>query len=311
MAFEGSKTLSSKAYVQPEARLPFSMTGFGEAEGPVAGGILRVEIRSVNHRFFNLSARLPADLVVFEADFRERLRREFERGHLSVSVRWLSSRARLDRLRAGPERCAGSDRALAGAAGRARNDGRDPARSRGAPAGGLLARRIRLRLRDSGRRSSRSSEKPLPGAVRREGARARCWRGSSRTGWVFCAAASRVAELAPARLLRERDRLRAAVAELLVDRKVDDQRLAQEIAFLAERLDITEELVRLDAHLDACGQALREDGPAGKRLGFLAQELGREINTIGSKANDAAMQHAVVEMKGELERFREQLENLE
>jgi uncharacterized protein (TIGR00255 family) len=74
---------------------------------------------------------------------------------------------------------------------------------------------------------------------------------------------------------------------------------------------VTEELVRLEAHLAACQDALVEAGPVGRRLGFLAQELGREANTIGSKANDAAMQHVVVAMKGELERFREQLENLE
>ncbi len=87
-------------------------------------------------------------------------------------------------------------------------------------------------------------------------------------------------------------------------------RLATEVAFLAERQDITEELVRLDAHLAACEETLAKETAVGKQLGFLAQELGREMNTIGSKANDVAMQHGVVAMKGELERFREQLENL-
>ena len=117
--------------------------------------------------------------------------------------------------------------------------------------------------------------------------------------------------MAPERLQREVARVRTAVQQLLDGRPVDEQRLAQEVAFLAERLDVTEELVRLGAHLDACAEALAGSQAVGKRLGFLAQELGREVNTIGSKANDAAMQHAVVAMKGELERFREQLENLE
>jgi uncharacterized protein (TIGR00255 family) len=125
------------------------------------------------------------------------------------------------------------------------------------------------------------------------------------------AGASEVGVRAPARLLAERSRLRAAVATLLDGRPVDESRLAQEIAYLAEKLDIAEELVRLEAHLNAADQALDRTGPIGKHLGFLAQEIGREVNTIGSKANDAVMQHAVVEMKGELERFREQLENLE
>jgi uncharacterized protein (TIGR00255 family) len=122
---------------------------------------------------------------------------------------------------------------------------------------------------------------------------------------------ARVGEWAPQRLVRERDRLRGAVQQLLDGRSVDEQRVAQEIAFLAERLDLTEELVRLGAHLEACRMALLAPGAVGKQLGFLAQEMGREINTIGSKANDVAIQHAVVAMKGELERFREQLENLE
>ena len=80
---------------------------------------------------------------------------------------------------------------------------------------------------------------------------------------------------------------------------------------MAERLDVTEELVRLEAHLAACDEALGGARSVGKQLGFLAQEIGREVNTIGSKANDAVIQHLVVDMKGELERFREQLENLE
>ena len=79
----------------------------------------------------------------------------------------------------------------------------------------------------------------------------------------------------------------------------------------ADRLDITEELVRFRAHLAAVRAALGADRPAGKQLGFLAQELGREVNTIGSKANDAEITQHVIAMKGELEKFREQLENLE
>ena len=120
-----------------------------------------------------------------------------------------------------------------------------------------------------------------------------------------------IAARAPERLVRERDRLQAAAAQLLDGRTLDDGRLAQEIALMADRLDVTEELVRLEAHIAACDAALQSGRAVGKELGFLAQEIGREINTIGSKANDAPMQHAVVEMKGELERFREQLENLE
>jgi uncharacterized protein (TIGR00255 family) len=101
------------------------------------------------------------------------------------------------------------------------------------------------------------------------------------------------------------------VRELLDGRSVDEQRLAQELAFTADRLDITEELVRFDAHVKAAREALAADRPVGKQLGFLAQELGREVNTMGAKANDAEIAHRVIAMKGELEKFREQLENIE
>jgi uncharacterized protein (TIGR00255 family) len=116
---------------------------------------------------------------------------------------------------------------------------------------------------------------------------------------------------APERLVHERERLRGAVGELLDGRVVDENRLAQELAFIAERFDITEELVRLRAHLSAAEAALLQNGAIGKQLGFLAQELGREINTLGSKANDVAIAQSVIAMKGELEKLREQVENLE
>ena len=123
--------------------------------------------------------------------------------------------------------------------------------------------------------------------------------------------AAAIAERAPTRVVRERDRLRAAVAELLEGRQADEQRIAQELAFLADKLDITEELVRFGAHLAACEAALTSESASGKQLGFLAQELGREVNTMGAKANDAAITQHVIAMKGELEKFREQLENLQ
>src|SRR5213082_3356278 len=100
-------------------------------------------------------------------------------------------------------------------------------------------------------------------------------------------------------------------AELAAGVQIDEQRLAVEVALMADRVDITEELVRLRTHLAACRTALATDGAVGKQLGFLAQELLREVNTIGSKANDAVIAQTVIAMKGELEKFREQLENLE
>ena len=120
----------------------------------------------------------------------------------------------------------------------------------------------------------------------------------------------KVHERAVARLQLEA-RLRAAVETLLDGKPMDEQRLAQEIALLADRLDVNEEMVRLRTHLDAADAALATSEPIGRTLGFLAQEMLREINTIGSKANDAEIAQRVIVMKGALEKFREQLENLE
>ncbi len=126
-------------------------------------------------------------------------------------------------------------------------------------------------------------------------------------------ALARIRERAPARLIEQRNRLQTAVAELAGGVAVDPQRLAQEIAILADRMDVSEELNRFGAHIAAFRAALGEkrDAGVGKRLGFLIQEMLREANTTGSKASDAAILTDVVAIKEELERLREQSENVE
>ncbi|MFW5947808.1 MAG: endoribonuclease YicC domain-containing protein, partial [Gemmatimonadota bacterium] len=111
----------------------------------------------------------------------------------------------------------------------------------------------------------------------------------------------------------ERDRLRRAVAELAADVTLDEDRLAREIALVADRWDISEEVVRLHSHLEHFAGMLDREAaePVGKRLSFLVQEMHREANTIGSKANDAEIEHRVVAIKNEIERLREQVENVE
>jgi uncharacterized protein (TIGR00255 family) len=126
-------------------------------------------------------------------------------------------------------------------------------------------------------------------------------------------AMSVIEQQAPARLISERDRIRRVVAELLDGIQIDEERVAREVAFLAEKWDISEELVRLRSHLALFRESLESNSaePVGKRLGFLVQEMNRETNTIGSKANDAAIEHRVVAIKEEIERLREQVDNVE
>ncbi|MCU0618694.1 MAG: DUF1732 domain-containing protein [Gemmatimonadaceae bacterium] len=122
-----------------------------------------------------------------------------------------------------------------------------------------------------------------------------------------------IAGRAPTRLAEQRERLRSAIRDLADGVNVDETRLAHEVAILADRLDVNEELSRFASHNQAFRDALAGGGtePVGKRLGFLLQEMLREANTTGSKANDAGMQREVIAIKEELERMREQVENLE
>jgi len=287
------------------------MTGFGAAEGPAAGGRVRVEIRTVNHRHFNPAIKLPGALAPLEAELRERLRRDFERGHIAVTAHWTEAPARespyavdLERARAVVAKLRELQGALA---------------LPGDVDLGLVVRQPEVVTSAANEEAAVpwTELEPIVGEAIGE-----CKAMRQREGMALArelghrldlleAAAELIAARAPGRLLRERDRLRHSVAQLLDGRAVDEVRLAQEIALLADRLDITEELVRFTTHLRACRAALAGDRPVGRQLGFLAQELGREVNTIGSKANDAEIQEQVIRMKGELEKFREQLENLE
>jgi uncharacterized protein (TIGR00255 family) len=284
------------------------MTGFGMAEGDVAGRRATVEIRTVNHRHFNLSARLPSELGVLEAELREGLRKHFDRGHLSVTVRWTDEAIGAPRI----------DWAKAEAAVAALRELRDRFHLAGDVTVELIARQADLFARgDEGATVPWSALAPVVDAAASACVAARRREGAVLTAELLArldaieAGADRVAALAPARIERERERLLANVTRLMGGASPDPQRIAQEIALAADRLDITEELVRLRAHLADGRATLATEQPVGKRLGFLAQELGREVNTIGSKANDAAIAHLVLGMKGELEKIREQLENLE
>ncbi len=290
--------------------MALSMTGFGAAEDSVGGRRLRVEIRTVNHRHFNLAARLPSEFAAAEGELREALRQHFDRGHLAVSARW-SEDAGIG---------IGVDWARAQAVVETLRDVRDRFSLAGDVTIEMVARQADVL---GGRREGDGD--PLPWTELAPvvlAAAGECRAMRQREGEVLAHeihqrlgtvrdAADRIAEIAPERLVRERDRMRANMVALLEGVAVDSQRVAQEIAVLADRMDITEELVRLRAHLEACHEALGSGQAVGKRLGFLAQELGREVNTVGSKANDVAIALEVVTMKGELEKIREQLENLE
>jgi len=290
------------------------MTGFGSAEDRVLSGRLRVDIRTVNHRYFNPQLKLPADLAGIEIEIRERLRQLLERGHVAVTARWVEGPA--------PERGVTVDLARAKQVLVAAQQLKKKLKLKGTVDLAFVARHPEVLIAANG---GSGSEQPVQWAdvqpiveraardvvaMREKEGQALAVELNARLA-ALEAGARIVEELAPARLTAEHERLKKAVAELTAGATVDEQRLALEIALLADRVDITEELVRFRAHVAAARAALGSDQAVGKQLGFLAQELLREVNTMGSKANDARITQTVIVMKGDLEKFREQLENLE
>ena len=288
-----------------------SMTGFGAAEGAVAGGRLRIEIRTVNHRHLSVQLKGPSELNALENDMRERLRKHLERGHATVSARWVEVPESKAGVEIDADRAAAVVKALRAVGKKLKVKGDVDL---------ATIARIPDVVKVSSGETPVTGDEVLP--VLDKAAKA-CVAMREREGNILVndllnrlgnlsSSASQIALRAPARLAAEQERLKKNVQELAGAVNLDQGRLAQEVAHLADRLDITEELVRFTAHVDAVREALKGSGAAvGKQLGFLLQELGRETNTIGSKANDAPIAEAVIAMKGELERMREQIENLE
>ena len=291
--------------------MPRSMTGFGVADGGVRGGRLQVEIRTLNHRYFNAHLKLGSGLQEMEARVRDCLRERFERGHVTLSTRWLLEPSRPSNLRVNVERA----REIVGVL-------REIKAALALPGDvdlAFVARQpevLALVEADAARPDWNEIYPVLERAIGHV-VTMRTQEGAA-LGAELADRLRAIGELlaeverrAPERITLEYERLRAAVQRLLDGSIADENRLAQEIALLADKLDVTEETVRLRAHIRACADALQEEGSAGRRLGFLGQEMLREINTIGSKANDAAIAQSVIAMKGELEKFREQVENVE
>ena len=291
-----------------------SMTGFGSAEGTVGAQRLSVEIRAVNHRFFNPSIKLPGRMAAWEGDVREALRKRFSRGHISLSARVVGGvdgvlaideqkvAAYVEQLRALKEhlKLAGDvDIATVMRLPNVISSGDDDGdATTGGSADELLA-------------IVHDAANGLDVMRNAEGARITEFLYEHLR--IIEAALARIRERAPARMVEQHKRLQASVTELAGTVAIDPQRLAQEIAILADRMDIAEELNRFGAHIAAFRAALDENhgSGVGKRLGFLIQEMLREANTAGSKASDAAILTDVVAVKEELERLREQSENVE
>jgi uncharacterized protein (TIGR00255 family) len=288
-----------------------SMTGYGRAACALAGGTLAVQVSSVNRRSLDLSIKLPDQWESLEAEIGEAVRRVAARGKVHVDVEFTSAKGRdeaawneagvgavLDRLAAFADAHQIHFEPTAELLWQISNSQRAPAEVLSAD-------------------SARPEVAAALGEALRGFAEMRATEGAAlladltgRLGLFRAhldAVAARAPEVAPAYRAQLMKRLRDANLEL----NVEDERVLREIALFADRSDISEEITRLRSHIEQLAALLKSGDEIGRKADFILQEMGREANTIGSKANDLAISKSVIELKNELERIREQMANVE
>lgn len=288
-----------------------SMTGFGQASADDGQSQIYIEVKSLNSKFLDLNLRLPKAFSDKELEVRNLISEILERGKVSVSIEYekLSdavikqtyNETLFAAYYAGLKKLA--DKVYAPYESLFELALNSPDVIQGSfkeEAGEDVWVKVRSLLVDALKKCEgfRFDEGKVLGSML-----ANCCK-------VIEQSLDKVKELDPKRVERIRERLRNNVTSFFGEEGFDTNRLEQEIIFYVEKLDINEEKVRLKSHLDYFIDALHEPQSNGKKLGFIAQELGREINTIGSKSNDAEIQKHVVVMKEELEKIKEQLNNV-
>jgi len=286
------------------------MTGFGVGEAKLGAGRVCLEARSVNHRFLELRVRLPRELTEQSVFVEQLLRPRLSRGRVDVTVHWEGGHGgvALDR-----ERARAALHALRELAEELDVRGEVPLSLLSAVPDLFVpaADDDRGDVREALTRATERCLAELDTMRRHEGA-ALAQDLAERLDGVR-AIHGRLVELIARCAPRYRERVRARVGRLLdaVNTRVDDARLEQELVLLAEHTDVTEELTRLGAHVEQFAALLSAADPVGRRLDFVLQEMSREANTLGAKAIDGEITVQVVELKAELERLREQAQNVE
>ena len=290
-----------------------SMTGYGRAETILKGKRTVAEIKSLNHRYLEVSLRLPPTLASLEMEIKKKIAKVFSRGKIEVSIR-------MD-YNGSPDKITGLDLNI------------PLIRSYYS----LLCRiKQELNMKDEITLAMMAAFRDAFAAPEEDDIAA-VWQllevvldeavvaltvMREKEGDVLCRdLRDRVATVArlldvvgnrgPQALTAYQKRLRERIRELRGDMEIDESRLMQEIAIMAEKSDIMEEIVRLRSHIDQFNDMLQSDQAVGRKVDFLIQEMGREVNTIGSKSGDAEISRHVIEIKSELARIREQVQNIE
>lgn len=290
----------------------YSMTGYGRGAAQCDGREITVEFKSVNHRYLDVSMRLPRHLAFLEDPLRKLLAERLSRGHVDVFVNYRNTRSDARTVRI--------DDALLGAYLDAARKAADRFSLRDDI--GLTAA---LRLPDVTEICEADEDREAVTALclqaaetavcelrqmrRLEGERLR--RDFSMRIDTVLELTERVAVRAPLVIEEYRTRLNERIEQLLQTTEVDRTRLATEVALFADRASIDEEIVRLRSHVAQIRLLLDDPDPVGRKLDFVVQELNREFNTIGSKANDGTLTACVLSGKNEIEKIREQVQNIE
>jgi uncharacterized protein (TIGR00255 family) len=289
-----------------------SMTGFGKAEGETSLGRVSVESRSVNHRYCDISIKLPKRLTPFETRIKEMIRSEVSRGRVDVSLR-------LDTIGEGRLQL-NVDLHLAEQYYKALQTLKEKLHLKEEITLGLLAgAKDLIAAKEEMEDVEPYWQEIIP--ILKQSFKAmdemKRWEGEVLTKDLqqrlerIRGELENIKKQFPSHLNAYWNRLHERLRSILGDAQVDDVRFQQEVAFLAERTDITEEVVRAESHLAHLDTLIKSEELVGRKMDFLLQEIHREVNTISAKANDAEISQGIVEIKSELEKMREQVQNIE
>ena len=291
-----------------------SMTGYGRGERAQDGFKVTVELSSVNRRQSEISVCLPRELEALESRIRDEINRRIARGRLTVKVSLhASDGAAPGRVRLNASLARAYARELSRLAKELKLAGQVTLETL-VRAPGVLQTDEELTdsetFRPAVEKALKNALDALIGMREREGAHLA--RDLEKRIAVMRKSVERVQKQAPEVLKRYQEQLRERIKNAGLEMPgVEDERLLKEIVYFADRSDISEELTRLQSHFQQFDDCVKSKEPVGRTLDFLAQEMNREVNTVGSKANDSLISREVVTLKAELEKFREQVQNVE
>lgn len=289
------------------------MTGFGRSESQAGRVRVVVDVRSVNHRFLDVKMRLPQEAGAMEADLKKVLARSLSRGHVDLTLKLIRENGR-PRIQVNKDLIKDCMKAVGAVQRELKIPGTVDAAMLLQVPGALKVEsersaELNRAERTAVQRSVAEAIAALCQVREREGAALQ--RDLERRLRTIRRRTKAIAKHSAGLSERLARKLHDRIRKLTQGVDLDPGRLAQEVAYLADRADITEELVRLQAHLDSMEGLLNGKKPRGKELDFLTQELHRETNTIHSKAGDLVIGREVLAIKSEIEKIREQVQNVE